>query len=192
MQKWNISKCGRSDNSETLRARIAYIFYELGGSDEDIQEMLEKDGFAIMIRGVMDIRKSAGMYRRTIDPAENSRKTVKLLTVILQGDHPIDNKGKTLLMEVIRKKRLMIARSESHVIDFHQKILTIYRNRLFAAYRSLNPKAVRKRLHNLQRRKKEYIVPGSNYIWSIDDHCKLDPYKIEIYAAIDAYFRYVI
>jgi hypothetical protein len=71
-------------------------------------------------------------------------------TVILQGDHPIDDKGKTLLMEAIRKKGLMIARSESHVIDFHQKILTIYRDRLFAAYRSLNPKIVRKRLHDLQ------------------------------------------
>jgi hypothetical protein len=113
MQKWNIFKRGRSDDSEILRARIAYIFYELGGSDEDIQEMLEENGFAITIRGMMDIRKSAGMYRRTIDPAEDSRKAVELLTVILQGDHPIDDKGKTLLMEVIRKKGLIIARSES-------------------------------------------------------------------------------
>jgi hypothetical protein len=29
-------------------------------------------------------------------------------------------------------------------------------------------------------------------MWSIDGHCKLDPYGIEIYAAIDAYSRYVI
>jgi hypothetical protein len=149
MQKWNIFKRGRSDNSETLRARITYIFYKFGGSDEDIQEMLEKDGFAITIRGVMDIRKSASMYRRTIDLAEDSRRAIELLTVILQGDHPIDDKGKTLLMEAIRKKKLIIARSESHVIDFHQKILIIYKDRLFAVYRFLNLKTVRRRLHNL-------------------------------------------
>jgi hypothetical protein len=111
--------------------------------------MLKEDGFVITIRGVMDIRKFAGMYRRTIDLAEDSRRAVELLTVILQGDYLIDDKGKILLMEAIRKKGLMIARSESHVIDFHQKILIIYRDRLFAAYRFLNLRTVRKRLHDL-------------------------------------------
>jgi hypothetical protein len=42
----------------------------------------------------MDIRKAAGMYRRTIDPAQDSRRAGELLTAILQGDHPIDDKGK--------------------------------------------------------------------------------------------------
>jgi hypothetical protein len=68
----------------------------------------------------------------------------------------------------------------------------IYRDRLFATYRVLNPIAVRRRLHDLQRRKKEFIVPGPNYMWSIDGHCKLDPYGVEIYAAIDTYSRYIV
>ena len=67
-----------------------------------------------------------------------------------------------------------------------------YRDRIFAAYRYLNPIPVRRRLHDVQRRRQEFIVPGPNYLWSIDGHCKLDPYGIEIYAAIDAYSRYVI
>jgi hypothetical protein len=44
----------------------------------------------------------------------------------------------------------------------------------------------------MQRHKGEYIVPGPNFIWSVDGYCKLKPYGIEIYAAVDAYSRYVI
>jgi hypothetical protein len=42
------------------------------------------------------------------------------------------------------------------------------------------------------RRKGEYIVPGPNYIWSIDGHKKLSPFGFEIYAIIDAYSRCII
>jgi hypothetical protein len=39
----------------------------------------------------------------------------------------------------------------------------------------------------MQRHRKEYIVPGPDYIWSLDGHDKLSDWGIEIYAAIDAY-----
>jgi hypothetical protein len=42
------------------------------------------------------------------------------------------------------------------------------------------------------RRKGEYIVPGPDYIWSIDGYEKLSPFGFKIYVAIDAYFRYII
>jgi hypothetical protein len=51
---------------------------------------------------------------------------------------------------------------------------------------------VTRRLHDLQRHRGEYVVPGPNYLWSVDGHCKLEHWGIEIYAAIDAYSRYVI
>lgn len=41
------------------------------------------------------------------------------------------------------------------------------------------------------RTRGSYTVPGPNYLWSIDGHLKLTNYGIEIYAAIDAYSRYV-
>ena len=41
------------------------------------------------------------------------------------------------------------------------------------------------------RNRVSYIVPGPNYICSIDGHMKLRQYGIEIYGAIDAYSRYV-
>ena len=40
------------------------------------------------------------------------------------------------------------------------------------------------------RKRGTYIVPGPNYICSIDGHIKLRQYGIEIYGAIDAYSRY--
>ena len=44
----------------------------------------------------------------------------------------------------------------------------------------------------MQRHRGAYIVPGPDFIWSIDGYMKLQPCGIEIYAAIDAYSRYII
>lgn len=65
------------------------------------------------------------------------------------------------------------------------------RDRLFAVVKQLDPDGVYRRANDLQRHRGEYIVPGPNWLWSIDGHCKLNFYGIEIYAAIDAYSRYI-
>lgn len=44
----------------------------------------------------------------------------------------------------------------------------------------------------MQRHRGEYLVPGPNFVWSVDGYLKLAPYGIEVYAAIDAYSRYII
>ena len=44
----------------------------------------------------------------------------------------------------------------------------------------------------MQRHQEEYIVPGLDYIWSLDGHDKLSNWGIEIYAAIDAYSWFII
>ena len=41
-------------------------------------------------------------------------------------------------------------------------------------------------------RRHEALFHGPNFIWSIDGHCKLSPYGIDIYGAIDAYSRKLI
>ncbi|RPB02000.1 hypothetical protein L873DRAFT_1674597, partial [Choiromyces venosus 120613-1] len=33
---------------------------------------------------------------------------------------------------------------------------------------------------------------GPNHVWSIDDHVKLFQFGFQIYAAINAYFRYIV
>jgi hypothetical protein len=41
-------------------------------------------------------------------------------------------------------------------------------------------------------RRHEALFHGPNFIWSVDGHCKLSPYGIDIYGAIDAYSRKLI
>lgn len=66
------------------------------------------------------------------------------------------------------------------------------RDRLYSIYRTLAPEAVDRRKRHMDRRRGEYIVPGPNFIWSVDGYLKLEPYGIEIYAGIDAYARYIV
>jgi hypothetical protein len=49
-----------------------------------------------------------------------------------------------------------------------------------------------RRTNDMQRHREEFIVPGPDYIWSLDGHDKLSDWGIEIYAAIDAYSRFIV
>jgi hypothetical protein len=71
-------------------------------------------------------------------------------------------------------------------------LIDFFKDHLFLIYWELAPDLVTRRLANLQRYRGAYIVPGPNFIWSIDGYLKLALYGIEIYAAIDAYLRYII
>jgi hypothetical protein len=46
--------------------------------------------------------------------------------------------------------------------------------------------------NDLNRKRGEYIVPGPNFIWSIDGHDKLAEWGFQIYGGIDAYARKII
>ena len=54
------------------------------------------------------------------------------------------------------------------------------------------PDAVQRRHRDLQRKRGAYIVQGPNEIWAVDGYMKLQPYGIEVYAAIDEYSRYIV
>jgi hypothetical protein len=77
-------------------------------------------------------------------------------------------------------------------LHFRQMGMNIARDRLYDAYRLVNPSGVERRAKDLQRKRGEYIVRGPNFIWSVDGHQKLQSYGFEIYACVDAYSRYVI
>lgn len=62
---------------------------------------------------------------------------------------------------------------------------------MFSILKDIDPWGVALRTADLQRQRGQFWVPGPNFIWSIDGHLKLQQYGIEIYAAIDAYSRYV-
>ena len=62
---------------------------------------------------------------------------------------------------------------------------------LFSVLKQVDPFGVELRRSDMLRKRGGYIVPGPNYIRSIDRQKKLRQYGIEIYGAIDTYSRYV-
>lgn len=48
------------------------------------------------------------------------------------------------------------------------------------------------RAQELHRRRGEFITRGPDWVWSLDAHCKFEQFGIQIYAAIDAFFRHII
>lgn len=86
------------------------------------------------------------------------------------------------------------------VIIYHGKFLLGYlkyflifnSDRLFSIVRELDPDRVQRRKRDIYRGRGQYMVPGPNFVWSNDGHDKFSFWGIQIYAAIDAFSRYII
>ena len=65
------------------------------------------------------------------------------------------------------------------------------RDWLFAVVKKLDSEEVSCHAHNAQWRCNKFNVSDSDFLWSINDHCKLNFFDIEIYAAINAYSWYI-
>ena len=70
--------------------------------------------------------------------------------------------------------------------------LNKYKNAFFFHYRILVSKKIEKRWQIVQRKKEKYVTFEFNFIWFLNNHDKFKIYDIEIYAIVDAYFRYII
>lgn len=60
--------------------------------------------------------------------------------------------------------------------------------------KELDPEGVEARVPQFRKGRDhvgKYILPGPDYIWSVDGHMKFQTYGIEIYAMVDGYSRYV-
>ena len=62
---------------------------------------------------------------------------------------------------------------------------------LFVIIKELDSEEVSHHAHNAQWRCDEFNVSDSDFLWFIDDHCKLNFFDIEIYVIIDAYSWYI-
>jgi len=70
--------------------------------------------------------------------------------------------------------------------------MPVVHDRMFKILKTIDPTGVAgRRLHLNTKPKRAYSGPGPNFVWSIDGHHKLSMYGIEIYAAIEAFSRYV-
>ena len=62
---------------------------------------------------------------------------------------------------------------------------------IIAVVKELDSEEVSHHAHDAQQRHDKFNVSDSDFLWSIDSHCKLNFFDIEIYAAIDAYSQYI-
>lgn len=195
LSEWHVVTRPKCDDNGELRCRIAVLFFQCCLSDKDILHILQYEGYTVTARSLERIRKEMGIKRKVTSIPENEHELDKIVQKELdQGT--IQRYGRGNLYAYFRSQMHIISRYEQFImIPFIMMIdnfLMRFSDRLFASVRRLDPAGVNCRLKDLQRHRGEYIIPGPNYIWSIDGHCKLQHWGIEIYAAIDAYSRYVI
>ncbi|KAL4789390.1 hypothetical protein BDV19DRAFT_397054 [Aspergillus venezuelensis] len=177
LKNWGIARNFSQGKDPALHARIKVLMYHAGLGEADILKVLRSEGYGIQARTLRYIRTKLGMLNWTWNPVRDQEQVNAVMetlrTELATGQ--IDGYGQGMLATHFRSQGLLIGR-----------------DRLFSMYKQLVPEAVQTSLHDLQRHRGTYIVPGPNFIWSIDGYLKLAPYGIEIYAAIDAYSRYII
>jgi hypothetical protein len=152
---------------------------------------------------VTRLRKEIGLLRR-IGVFKRNKRDAQLFQVLQEelNNGRIEGYSQRLLHDYFRKNRQLVTRYLIfyHLLVFHyfnistcsQANRVVHRDTLFAMLHILNPKAIFRRTARIQSKKREYIVPSPDYIWSIDGHNKLSPFGIDIYTYIDAYSRAII
>lgn len=174
---WHLSRRLPTPVEEAAKKRIQILFFEIGLEDKDILAVLQAEGFNIGKYVLVRLRFELGLRRRIrgVEEQQKADELVRRLVAEELEKGVIDGYGRGYLHTHFRQRGHIIAR-----------------DRLFQAYRTINFEAVERRKRDLQRHRGEYIVPGPNFVWSIDGYCKLRPYGIEIYACLDAYSRYIV
>ncbi|KAI9779460.1 MAG: hypothetical protein M1816_001870, partial [Peltula sp. TS41687] len=176
LKDWDISKIVHTKDTAQLRLRIATLFLECYLDDEEILDLLREEKYMLSSTGLVRIRKSMGLLRRL--PLENRQEADRQLRELVQ-------------LELAKGEITGYGRELLHT-HFRAQGYIASRDRLFAVVRELDPEGVAQRTNRMQRHRGEYVVAGPNQLWSLDGYCKLEQYGFQVYAAIDAYSRYVV
>ncbi|KAH8146899.1 uncharacterized protein LAJ45_08978 [Morchella importuna] len=171
-----IKKYTRSQDTPSMRVEIAYLFWIKCLSDKKILRILKIHGYQIEFKKLCIIRKSMGMYRRLTQTEINDDADQKLQEIIEQE---------------LERGNITLAGRRSVWMHLRNMGVLASHHRIGQALKIVDPIGVENRLKGVNRHHAHFICPGPNWCWSIDGHLKLQMFGIEIYAAIDAYSRYV-
>ncbi|KGY14487.1 hypothetical protein PABG_12650 [Paracoccidioides brasiliensis Pb03] len=176
LRKWNIKKYKKWEASDEIQILIKELFSR-GLQDADILLIIKEKhpDSQLCIRQLRQIRQQLKLPQRR-DNYESDEVQKELISTV-QKD--LDSG----FIQGFGREHLYT--------HFRQQGHSISRDRLFKTVQLLDPDGIKRRLNDLQRHRGSYIVPGPNYLWSIDGYCKLQHWGIEIYAAIDTYSRYI-
>lgn len=167
--------------TEDLINRVRVLFFDSGLNDEEMLICLQHEfqgqleitkDILIRLRWRLGLKRSIQSKEARI---EADKEAIKLVREELANKRIINGYGKVYLYTHFRQQQMIIAR-----------------DRLFQAYKIVNPVAIDRRKRDMQRHRGEFRVPGPNWCWSMDGHDKLKPWGIGIYACIDTYSRYIV
>jgi hypothetical protein len=182
LQTWNVQKTrswAALIEADGLQPLILDLFFDKGLNDSEILQVLQRRDYPLTQRMLRVVRLRMGLKRRLNDPMERLAAFVAVRQALAQKtaeDSPIIERFGYRLV------RTFLQHEKQHY-SFEM---------VRQACRTTFPDAVLRRQYDQQRRRGQYVVPGPNYLWSIDGYDKLKPYGIEIYACIDAYSRYIV
>ena len=176
--EWGVSRKAAPPSAE-LVAQIDTEFHTTTADDQTIARTLNTRGFATTPRQVQTIRL-ANSWRRRADTdeqiMEQRQETFARVEQAL-AEGTTRSYGREFMHTNLRVQHGYRARQ-----DDIRDALAIY-----------DPQGTAARKPGLKRKRRgEFIVPGPDWLWSIDGHDKFRNYGIEIYGAIDAYSRRVI
>ncbi|ODH17513.1 hypothetical protein ACO22_06260 [Paracoccidioides brasiliensis] len=177
LRKWNIRKYKKWEASDEIQILIKELLSR-GLQDADILLIIKEKhpDSQLCIRQLRQIRQQLKLPQRR-DNYESDEVQKELISTVQKE---LDSG----FIQGFGREHLYT--------HFRQQGHSISRDRLFKTVQLLDPDGIKRRLNDLQRHRGSYIVPGPNYLWSIDGYCKLQHWGIEIYAAIDAYSRYIV
>ncbi len=191
LRTWQITRNTRANTSDEFHDRIREL-YLLRLSDKDILRILEDEGSKTTRSSLIRIRKKLGLKNR-VDLIDKEIADAEMLPIVEAElrKGTIEGYERDMLHAHFWEQGHLISRSLTPSTCC-LALLTHYSTRLYDLIKILDPDGVAQRRYDLQRTRGEYIVPGPNFIWSIDGYCKLDMFGFEIYGAIDAYSRYIV
>jgi hypothetical protein len=175
-KRWNLS---HPVASEAVVSFIDTQFHTTLNDDATIARELNDRGFPVSARQVRSIRTAKGWKHRTRDTAERQLNWSETFDRVGQAlaEGTVRSYGREMVYSNLRRQQGYRARQDD------------VRN----ALKLQDPVGTETRKPGAKRKRRlEYIVPGPNFLWSIDGHDKLASYGIEIYAAIDAYSRRIL
>ena len=170
----------KGNSCKAKAAAILSLCQQPEMSDNKIVQCLKEQGIKTTARAVQDQRLKLGIKYRNRLPEEQEvmyNHTLDAVRSEIQ-DGPARNYGRGLISTQLQRTGIK-ARQRHIRASLSQTLQEQGRQRSFAP-------------RNAKNRKAFASYPGPDYIWSLDGHDKLVAFGVEIYAAIDAYSRYVV
>ena len=178
LQQWSSDNVQtRTKHTPELESRIREMYSTMVITDQKMYAILREEGYTVSLTGVGRIRRLLGLSRVHSD--DEAADEIERLRNYLEVDMFTTNRARGM------GRRMFFAYIRT------QLSINISQTRAWKLYGEYHSEEINLRSSLAKRRRHGWTVPGPNYTWSIDGYAKLAVYGFEVYAAVDAYSRFI-